>query len=752
MRSLRWTPFYYFHEAPEVFAVQKLAYQSVMYAPVGVLYWAYCYDRPGALRRAWIPVGIAVILTAIMGFGRIMLYRRVGPDPTNLLIAALAAYLAFTATQFLGGLAAGSPRTFDRATPAAAPLPGLLSRRALATVLTLVTIVATASYPFGAAGNLTLGLAAFGLLAFSNPRLWLVVVPIAIPLLDRARITGPLLVDEMDLILVVSLIAWLWREPYPYAPKHTFGAARYLIAAFLVSATISAWIGWQLIPPEQWHSLASFDGPQNVIRQLKGYWLPLLLLPCAVAQLRRDEQAFRSLAFGISVALAYTATIVAWERYLFPGLFDLSAAFRAGGPFSSMSTGGASLDAFLVLGLPFAFFLVSSPRRLTQAAGAGIIALATYAVIVTFTRATYLAVGASVMTVGLLTLMAPGKNRKLPSTLALGFVIATLATAAILPSTHMRSRFERTGADASGRIAELRQAVSVIGDNSRWLGSGVGTFPWANIDARTPRARPGRAVISQEKNRRFVRLFGGQYVYFDQRVAIEPAHTYTLQAKVRASSDAKARAFICEKHLMNSATCVSTAIPSDSSGQWRTAKVQIDSGAVGAPQGRLGLLRPVYLTISPPETGAWVDLANLTLRDQHGHDLLRNGDFRSGALGWFFTGDDHLAWHLKNLWAFLFFEQGLVGVLGFGLLTVYVAVRLMNAVGASANGALPLPLTQAPMLLMSALVSVHVLALTDAILDAPRIAILFWLVYGAALGISRPLRANLTPATPAPQT
>jgi O-antigen ligase len=54
---------------------------------------------------------------------------------------------------------------------------------------------------------------------------------------------------------------------------------------------------------------------------------------------------------------------------------------------------------------------------------------------------------------------------------------------------------------------------------------------------------------------------------------------------------------------------------------------------------------------------------NVSLRDAHGQELLANGDFEQGGDFWFFVSDDHLLWHVKNLFLHVLVEMGLLGLL-----------------------------------------------------------------------------------------
>jgi hypothetical protein len=59
--------------------------------------------------------------------------------------------------------------------------------------------------------------------------------------------------------------------------------------------------------------------------------------------------------------------------------------------------------------------------------------------------------------------------------------------------------------------------------------------------------------------------------------------------------------------------------------------------------------------------------------DESGRDLVANGDFSGGGSRWFFSADDHLPWHIFNLWVQILFEQGWAGVVA---LTAAVLISL----------------------------------------------------------------------------
>lgn len=758
--ALTWIPFAYFYVAAEATAVQKLVVQIAMYAPVGVLYWALFRERPGALARAWIPAVIATGLAAVMGLGRLALYPGVGPDPTNLLIAALVAFAALKACCLLAHRATTQPSPISgRVVPLPVSATVSIWQRLIAAALAVATIVGCAAYPFDAAGALTFALIAYAIANYARPRLWLFVVPLAIPALDRALVTGTLIADELTLLLAATLVANLWRTPFP--TFRAFGGGRFLLGAFVVSSAAAAIYGIGLLPDEQWSSLALHDGPRNPLRRLLTVLAPLALIPYLVATLRTDNKALDSLRNGMLVGLVFTALALAWERYHFPGLFDLEAAYRAAGPFTNMNTGGAALDGYLITAMCFGTLGLTA-RSLTVrilsviALGAGF-----YAVSVTFTRATYVAVMVALFLLFLLRSRRGGWGMRIGASLAILTLIGGLVAMVANPGGYMRSRVAVSFEDFEHRVAKLQAATALAGGGSIALGTGLGTFPWVNTANLPPEERPGRAFPQVLKPPFYLTLIGGDAIYFDQAIDIDPTVAYTVRARVRSEKPTHLRIHLCEKHIMSSADCVSLKAPSSGNGRWETVEFNVPARRIGVPRAGLGLQPPVVFTLQPPPVGNTLDVTGLAVEDPNGRNLLRNGGFSNGGQGWFFTQDNHVLWHLKNVWGLMYFEQGLFGLFTFGLLTLYIGLRAARGIGAargidraSAGSLAPeIPLgtpstaTEAPRSDMlgafpagAAFVGIHLLAMTDGVLDAPRFALTVWLVYGACLAYSERLR------------
>ena len=100
--------------------------------------------------------------------------------------------------------------------------------------------------------------------------------------------------------------------------------------------------------------------------------------------------------------------------------------------------------------------------------------------------------------------------------------------------------------------------------------------------------------------------------------------------------------------------------------------------------------------------------------------MVDNGDFSHGGDRWYFSSDHvHLPWHAKNLWLGIWFDQGWMGllaVIGFGV------AALACAYARAARG------DRLAVTLAASLTAFMVVGLFDTLLDATRLATLFYLL------------------------
>ena len=114
------------------------------------------------------------------------------------------------------------------------------------------------------------------------------------------------------------------------------------------------------------------------------------------------------------------------------------------------------------------------------------------------------------------------------------------------------------------------------------------------------------------------------------------------------------------------------------------------------------------------------EIDDLVLSSSDGMNLLENGDFANEMQHWFFSSDrDHMPWHAKNLLVNVLFDQGILGLLLFMLLTVCALWRL-NLGKARQNELSPY--------LSAAIIGFLVVGMFDSLADVPRLAMLYHLL------------------------
>ncbi|HEX2829529.1 MAG TPA: hypothetical protein VHP37_24505 [Burkholderiales bacterium] len=260
-----------------------------------------------------------------------------------------------------------------------------------------------AVYPLGAAWAAT-AFAAAGIVFYKFEESWLVWVPALLPVIGFATWTGSITFEEFDLLVLAAAGAGYLRravddrsrlEPKRQARPDVVAYA--LITAFAVSTVIAFIRGWY--PGDEGFGYwQGYDGPMNSLRIAKPFILAVLLLPLLRSALARDGAlTARRLSLGATIGLAAACLTVVWERAAFPGLLDFSADYRATAFFWEMHVGGAALDGFIALTVPFAVWRFQRAHsNVHRTVLTLVLGIAAYACLVTFSRALYVAVLAGV--------------------------------------------------------------------------------------------------------------------------------------------------------------------------------------------------------------------------------------------------------------------------------------------------------------------------------------------------------------------
>jgi hypothetical protein len=269
----------------------------------------------------------------------------------------------------------------------------------------------------------TLVLCAFAaacIAAFLRSEIWLFVLPAVLPAVGLASWTGWIAFEEFDLLVLAAaaggyaaMALRLHRaeptEPRPPsdASSPMSGTARALIALFALSIVVGSYRGIAGAASSDFEWFSGYSDAINSLRVAKSFVFALLLYPLLpVEAARSGPRALALLSAGIATGLGVASIAVVWERIAFPGLLNFSTDYRATAMFWEMHVGGAALDGYLVLTMPFAIaqlLLRSTPAR--WALAGGLVLLAGYASLATFSRGIYLALPISMGLLALLLLM-----------------------------------------------------------------------------------------------------------------------------------------------------------------------------------------------------------------------------------------------------------------------------------------------------------------------------------------------------------
>lgn len=297
-----------------------------------------------------------------------------------------------------------------------------------ATVSTLIALAALTAGLFIAAHHplLPVALAAscviMLVICFRFDHVWLLLLPALLPLVDLAPWTGWLTFEEFD-VLALGAVAGAWLR-HGWAPGETVRARPswmmlILACLFLVMLTISFIRGIADAGGFVFGWFQGYEGPMNSLRLAKSFILAALFAPLlGRVSSRLESHSATYLSWGMTIGLGTVSLAAIWERIAFPGLLNFSADYRTTALFWEMHVGGAALDGFLALTLPFAVLLMLRGKHIAHLASATLLlGLGVYASLTTFSRGVYLASLISLTAMVLILIVrgdSPHATRKIP--------------------------------------------------------------------------------------------------------------------------------------------------------------------------------------------------------------------------------------------------------------------------------------------------------------------------------------------------
>jgi hypothetical protein len=593
-------------------------------------------------------------------------------------------------------------------------------------------------YPLG---GLALGaaLVAYCALLRRWPDGWLLLVPAALPVLDLAPWTGRFFLDEFDALLAATVLMHALRaSPGPRAPLA--GAGRAWLAAFCASTVLALAIGAWPFPAPGLNGLSHYYSPYNGARLAKGLGWALLLWPALRAALAVDvAKTQRRFALGMGLGVFAAALGVLWERAAFTGLFNFDSGYRVVGLFSGMHTGGAYIEAYFALSLPFVVWWTLDSRRWRERlAGAVMLALGSYALLVTYARAGYLAAALAML---VLTLAPRLRQRRVRAHRALRaaalFALVAALAWAVTEGNAIQRRYASSAGDLAARAAHWEDGWRMMDRApAAWLaGMGLGRYPATYFMRSGEGLHPSYLALQAEGGNTFLTIAAGEPLYFEQFVGVRPGQRYQISFRARSPDpDARLALPLCEKWMLYARRCLWESVPvGDTDGAWRSFSGSFTSPPPGP--GPRQLPRPLKLSLFAESEGSQIDVDDLSLRDAAGRELLRNGGFGAGTDFWFFSEDRHLPWHLENTWLQIAFEQGALGLATFAGVMLCAMAALWRRLRAGDRFA---------PVLAAALAAFLPLSLLDSLFDFPRISMIVYLMLLCALiGDKKPIQRGI---------
>ena len=741
LTSIHWLPFYYHYYTTETIALTSLLSVFFMYMPIGLGLWLWNKASITDKRQSKnITAGfLAMSLSLIIETSKLFLTDK-HPDPTNLLISFASAYLTYSlCTLMAQWFYHPEPQKqhphdaidANQAEPLKKEIKHKQSwQKIIAVIASIVLIWKLVDYPLNPL-PLTAGLLIFAVLLYKYPQSWLIALPALLPVLDFSPWTGRIYFSEFDYFILTTLGINYWFGK-TISPVKVFAPIAILLSGlYLFFYAISLFKGLMPLQPLDINAFINYYSHYNSLRVSQGMLWFVLLLPILSYSLYHQKNTLHFFSYGMLTGLAITSLIAIRERLMFTGLFDFDSDYRITASFYSMHTGGAPLDAYLLIGIPFIYILLADEKHQIRNSILALVlfTLSLYTLLMTFSRGTYIAFAAEAFLIFIGLLVCYKKQRhnnwKKSLWLLIFLILSATISTPILEGSFIQYRFKQADKDADIRSSHWRNAIAMMDSSltSTLFGMGLGSFPrnyyWNSFDEQNP----SNFTLQHEKNTTYLQIRGGSPLFIEQSIEAYADTDYQLTLNYRAySKPAGFSIQLCEKAILYSFNCQIINIDAALPGQWQHFEKTINTRNIGKPKYDFPmhlLSKPVKLLIYNGDKDTVIDVKNITLLSPESHNLIKNSDFSANMDHWFFTADDHTAWHTKNLWVQILFEQGWPGLLSFTLLLLAAVISLY------------LKISQHQLLaivLLSSLSGFMILSIIDSTFDTPKITLLFFML------------------------
>jgi len=577
---------------------------------------------------------------------------------------------------------------------------------------------------------LTAILLIYGFILRKYPHAWLIALPAILPIADLSPWTGRLFFTEFDYFMLLSLAISLWYGRWKSPLKIIKPSALLLICTYTLLYLISLLKGLFPFQPIDANAFSNYYSQYNSFRVAKGFTWALLLLPLIAHSFQQQQNIKKNFTYGILLGLAATASFALWERYIFTGLFNYSSDFRITSTFYSMHTGGAHLDAFLILSMPFiAFLVIESKNKIIPSLLALLLfSISLYTLLVTYTRGTYIAFACTsiILVVGLLICRKKNQTSNFNKILWLTIFIGTvsLITQPILNGSFIQNRFNRSAQEVGIRTHHWLASINMMEPDflTSLFGMGVGSFPrtylWKNVNGTAP----ATYQLQQTQTDTYLEIGSGAPIYIEQKINISADTHYNLSFDYRSQTyNNGLHISICEKAIQHSFNCQPLRIKNKKkSNDWQHIETSFNTKK--ATESFVG--RPTKFILENNQNNTTVDIKNISLASNEGINILQNGNFSQGMDHWFFTSDSHIPWRTENLWVQILFDQGLLGLIALNLILLHLVYHLYHQVKKKKCFSA---------IILSSFTGFMVIGITDSPFDMPMISLLFFLIYFIAL-------------------
>ena len=296
---------------------------------------------------------------------------------------------------------------------------------------------------------------------------------------------------------------------------------------------------------------------------------------------------------------------------------------------------------------------------------------------------------------------------------------------------YMGDRFSTSSKDLDGRFDHWSISLSMLQTPiDHWFGKGLGRYP-ANYFFAIPDSKfPGTYQIVSEGEGAWLSLVGarhpmsfGDVFRVSQRLDLNTTGPFEVSLRIKGRTDASIHVEVCEKHLLYAAGCAIGKTSTKEGEDWHSATIKLDGPLLSG--GPLYAPRIIMFSLAVANQSGSVDIDDISLNGPGGETLLSNGDFGNGMQYWFFSSDrDHMPWHAKNILVNVLFDQGYFGLALFLLLNACALWRL-NFGKARQREISPY--------LSAAIIGFLMVGAFDSLIDAPRLALMFYILILAAL-------------------